>query len=76
MSSDHRYDSIIDAIRDGMPDDDIKARYSDMDDGVLAVYHKIIDGSITTGRSDVYGGRHNNVMPDYVHSQRKNARAV
>ena len=43
----HRYDRIIEAIREGVPDSRIMAKWPDMTGDVLMVYHKIADGTLS-----------------------------
>lgn len=43
----HRYDQILEAIREGVPDSRIMAKWPDMTDDVLMVYHKIADGTLS-----------------------------
>lgn len=42
----HRYDRILEAIREGVPDSRIMAEWPDMTGDVLMVYHKIADGRL------------------------------
>lgn len=42
----HRYDQILEAIREGVPDSRIMAKWPDMTGDVLMVYHKIADGRL------------------------------
>lgn len=42
----HRYDQILEAIRGGVPDSRIMAKWPDMTGDVLMVYHKIADGKL------------------------------
>lgn len=42
----HRYDQILEAIREGVPDSRIMAKWPDMTGDVLMVYHKIADGKL------------------------------
>ena len=42
----HRYDQILKAIREGVADSRIMAKWPDMTDDVLMVYHKIADGRL------------------------------
>ena len=42
----HRYDRILEAIREGVPDSRIMAKWPDMTGDVLMVYHKIADGTL------------------------------
>ena len=43
----HRYDRILEAIREGVPDSRIMAKWPDMTGDVLMVYHKIADGTLS-----------------------------
>lgn len=43
----HRYDQILEAVREGVPDSLIMARWPDMTGDVLMVYHKIVDGTLS-----------------------------
>ena len=43
----HRYDRILEAIREGVPDSRIMAKWPDMTGDVLMVYHKIVDGTLS-----------------------------
>lgn len=42
----HRYDQILEAVREGVPDSCIMAKWPDMTGDVLMVYHKIADGKL------------------------------
>lgn len=42
----HRYDKILEAIREGVPDSQIMSKWPDMTGNVLMVYHKIADGRL------------------------------
>lgn len=43
----HRYDQILEAVRDGVPDCQIMAKWPDITGDVLMVYHKIVDGTLS-----------------------------
>lgn len=43
----HRYDRILEAIREGVPDSRIMAEWPELTDDVLMVYHKIADGTLS-----------------------------
>lgn len=43
----HRYERILEAIREGVPDSRIMAKWPDMTGDVLMVYHKIADGTLS-----------------------------
>lgn len=43
----HRYERILEAIREGVPDSRIMAKWPGMTGDVLMVYHKIADGTLS-----------------------------
>ena len=58
----HRYDRILEAIREGVPDSRIMAKWPDMTGDVLMVYHKIADGTLSnfSKRGGSYNDRNKN----------------
>ena len=42
----HRCGDIVKMMQDGVPDDEIKHKYSGLSADVLAVYHRIADGTL------------------------------
>ena len=58
----HRYDRILEAIREGVPDSRIMAKWPDMTGDVLMVYHKIVDGTLSnlSKRGGSYDDRNKN----------------
>ena len=58
----HRYDRILEAIREGVPDSRIMAKWPDMTGDVLMVYHKIADGTLSnlSQRGGLYNDRNKN----------------
>ena len=55
----HRYDRILEAIREGVPDSRIMAKWPNMTGDVLMVYHKIADGTLSnlSQRGGLYNDR-------------------
>ena len=58
----HRYDRILEAIREGVRDSRIMAKWPDMTGDVLMVYHKIADGTLSnfSKRGGSYDDRNKN----------------
>ena len=58
----HRYERILEAIREGVPDSRIMAKWPDMTGDVLMVYHKIADGTLSnlSQRGGLYNDRSKN----------------
>lgn len=54
-----RYDAIIAAINAGTPDGEIMAAWDGLGEDTMAVYHKVVDGTLTDFRADnprAFGG--------------------
>ena len=54
----HRYERILEAIREGVPDSRIMAEWPELTDDVLMVYHKIADGTLSNFSKN--GGAYDN----------------
>lgn len=59
MKSVRRYDAIMAAINAGTPDEEIMAAWEDLGEDTMAVYHKVVDGTLTDFQKDnprAFGG--------------------
>lgn len=62
-----RYDHILAAIKDGKSDEEIRAEWPEVTEDVMAVYHKIVDGTLSnfSKNGGIYDGNGNTALEEF-----------